>query len=83
LYCDDPLLLVDVNFTVFKRIRELSKPNTQKQLPPGTKSAENPQFGNHKHGSIKTLRIREENPAVWYSITYANQSSLPMFFLSQ
>jgi hypothetical protein len=25
------------------------------------------QFGNHKHCSMKTLRIREENPAAWYS----------------
>jgi hypothetical protein len=39
----------------------------KKHLPLGTKSAENPQFGNHKHCSMKTLRIREENPVVWYS----------------
>jgi hypothetical protein len=45
----------------------LLEPNTRKQLPLGTKSAENPQFGNHKHCSMKTLRIREENPAAWYS----------------
>jgi hypothetical protein len=43
------------------------EPNTRKQLPFGAKSAENPQFGNHKHYSMKTLRIREENPAAWYS----------------
>jgi hypothetical protein len=45
----------------------LLEPNTRKQLPLGTKSAENPQFGNHKHCSMKTLRIREENPGAWYS----------------
>jgi hypothetical protein len=39
----------------------------RKQLPLGAKSAENPQFGNHKHCSMKTLRIREENLAFWYS----------------
>jgi hypothetical protein len=39
----------------------------QKLLPLGTKSAENLQLGNHKHYSMKTLRIREENPAAWYS----------------
>jgi hypothetical protein len=44
-----------------------SEPNTQKLLPLGTKSAENLQFGNHKHCSMKTLRTREENPAAWYS----------------
>jgi hypothetical protein len=33
----------------------------------GAKSAENPQFGNHKHCLMKTLRIQEENPAAWYS----------------
>jgi hypothetical protein len=40
----------------------LLEPNTRKQLPLGAKSAENPQFRNHKHSSMKTLRIREENP---------------------
>jgi hypothetical protein len=45
----------------------LLEPNTRKQLPLGAKSAENPQFGNHKHRSMKTLCIREENPAAWYS----------------
>jgi hypothetical protein len=39
----------------------------QKQLPLGAKSVENLQFGNHKHCSMKTLRIQEENPAAWYS----------------
>jgi hypothetical protein len=43
------------------------EPNTPKQLPLAQKPAENPQFGNHKHCSMKTLRIREENPAAWYS----------------
>jgi hypothetical protein len=45
----------------------LLEPNTRKQLPLGAKSAENLQFGNHKDCSMKTLRIREENPAAWYS----------------
>jgi hypothetical protein len=35
--------------------------------PLGTESTENLQFGNHKQCSMKTLRIREENPAAWYS----------------
>jgi hypothetical protein len=68
LYCDDSLLLVDANFTVFERIRELYLSRTRKKLLPlGTESIENLQFGNHKHCSMKTLRIREENPAAWYS----------------
>jgi hypothetical protein len=68
LYCDDPLLPIDANFTVFQtNTGTLLEPNTRKQLPLGAKYAENPQFGNHKHCSIKTLRIWEENPAVWYS----------------
>jgi hypothetical protein len=37
----------------------LLEPNTQKQLPLGAKSVENLQFGNHKHCSMKTLRIQE------------------------
>jgi hypothetical protein len=45
----------------------LLEPNTRKQLPLGAKSAENPQFGNHEHCLMKTLRIQEENPAAWYS----------------
>jgi hypothetical protein len=36
-------------------------------MPLGTESAENPQSRNHKHCSMKTLRIRRENPVVWYS----------------
>jgi hypothetical protein len=36
-------------------------------MPLGAKPAENPQFGNHKHYSMKTLRIQAENPAAWYS----------------
>jgi hypothetical protein len=39
----------------------------QKLLPLGTKSAENLQFGNHKHCLMKALCIREENLAAWYS----------------
>jgi hypothetical protein len=68
LYCDDFLLLVDANLTVFERIRELYLSRTRKKLLPlGTESAENLQFENQKHCSMKTLRIREENPAAWYS----------------
>jgi hypothetical protein len=52
----------------FERIRELYLSRTRKKLLPlGTESTENLQFGNHKHCSMKTLRIREENPAAWYS----------------
>jgi hypothetical protein len=55
-------------FTVFERIRELFLSRTRKKLLPlGTESAENLQFRNHKHRSMKILRIREENPAPWYS----------------
>jgi hypothetical protein len=54
--------------TGFERIRKLYLSRTRKKLLPlGTESAENPQSGNNKHCSIKTLRIRRENPAVWYS----------------
>jgi hypothetical protein len=53
---------------VFERIRELFLSRTCKNSRPlAQKSAENLQFGNHKHCSMKTLRIREENPAAWYS----------------
>jgi hypothetical protein len=66
--CDDPLLLVDVNFTVLKRIRELYLSRIRENnCPLGAKSAENPQFRNHKQCSMKTLRIQEENPVAWYS----------------
>jgi hypothetical protein len=58
---------VDANFTVFERIQELYLSRTRKKLLPlGTESAENIQFGNHKHCSMKTLHIREENPSAWY-----------------
>jgi hypothetical protein len=68
LHCDDSLLLVDADFTIFERIPELYLSRTRtKLLPLGAKSTENLQFGNHKHCSMKTLRIREGNPAAWYS----------------
>jgi hypothetical protein len=58
---------VDANFTVFERIWELYLSRTRKKLLPlGTESIENLQFENHKHCSMKTLRIWEENPAAWY-----------------
>jgi hypothetical protein len=40
LYCDDPLLLVDANFSVFKRIRELYSSRIRKNNCP---LAQNPQ----------------------------------------
>jgi hypothetical protein len=53
---------------VFERIWELYLSRTRKKLLPlGIESAENPQSRNHKHCSMKTLRIRRENPVVWYS----------------
>jgi hypothetical protein len=54
--------------TAFERIRKLYLSRTRKKLLPlGTESAENPQSGNHKHYSMKTLHIQRENPVVWYS----------------
>jgi hypothetical protein len=54
--------------TVLERIRKLYLSRTRKKLMPlGTESAENPQSKNHKHCSMKTLRIHRENPVVWYS----------------
>jgi hypothetical protein len=54
----------------------------QKLMPLGTKSIENLQFGNHKHCSMKTLCIREENPAAWYS-NNARQPVITLNALSQ
>jgi hypothetical protein len=82
-HCDDSPLLADANFTVFERIWELYFSRTRKKLLPlGTESVENLQFGNHKHSSMKTLRIREENPAAWYSIN-ARQPDITPNALSQ
>jgi hypothetical protein len=67
LHCDDPLLLRCELHCFQTNSGTLVEPNTQKQLPLDAKSAENLQFENHKHCSMKTLRIREENPAFWYS----------------
>jgi hypothetical protein len=51
-----------------KRIRELHLSRIREHECP---LAQNPQkiinSGIHKHCSMKTLRIREENPAAWYS----------------
>jgi hypothetical protein len=58
------LLRALFSFNVFGNLLE---PNTQKRTPLGAKPAENPEFGNHKHCSMKTLRIQEENPTAWYS----------------
>jgi hypothetical protein len=46
-----------------ERIRELTRAEHAKTDAP---LAQNPQKI-HKHCSMKTLRIREENPAAWYS----------------
>jgi hypothetical protein len=43
-----------------------------KLLPLGTKSVENPQFGNHKHCSMKTLCIREKTLLFGIPITYVS-----------
>jgi hypothetical protein len=51
----------------FERIRELFLSRTRKTPALlAQKTAENLQFGNHKHYSMKTPRIREENLAAWY-----------------
>jgi hypothetical protein len=51
-----------------KHIRELCLSRIREN---GCPLAQNPQkilnSGIHKHCSMKTLHIREENPAVWYS----------------
>jgi hypothetical protein len=53
---------------LLKRIRELCLSRTRENKCP---LAQNPQkilnSGIHKHCSMKTLRIREKNPAAWYS----------------
>jgi hypothetical protein len=45
----------------------LLEPNTQKQMPLGAIPQKILDSVIHKHCSMKTLHIREENPAAWYS----------------
>jgi hypothetical protein len=68
LYCDDFFVFATVSIILLKRIRELCLSRIRED---GCSLAQNPQkildSGIHKHCSMKTLRIREENPAAWYS----------------
>jgi hypothetical protein len=68
LYCDDFFVFVTASIILLKRIRELCLSRIRED---GGPLAQNPQkilnSGIHKHCSMKTLRIREENPAAWYS----------------
>jgi hypothetical protein len=52
------------SLNVFENLLE---PNTRKQMPPGAKPQKILDSVIHKHCSMKTLRIREKNPAAWYS----------------
>jgi hypothetical protein len=68
LYGDDFFMFATASLILLKRIRELCLSRTRED---GYPLAQNPQkilnSGIHKHCSTKTLRIREENPAAWYS----------------
>jgi hypothetical protein len=52
LYCDDPLFLVNVNFTFFEQIREFFLSRTRKNSCP---LAQNPQKISNS-GTIKTVQ---------------------------
>jgi hypothetical protein len=45
----------------------LLEPNTRKQMPLAQNPHEILDLVIHEHCSTKTLRIREETPAAWYS----------------
>jgi hypothetical protein len=61
-------MFVTASLILLKRIRELCLSGIREDECP---LVQNPQkilnSGIHKHCSMKTLRIREENPAAWYS----------------
>jgi hypothetical protein len=68
LYCDDYSVFASAGLISLKRIQELRLIRIREN---GCPLAQNLQkilnSGIHKHCSTKTLRIREKNPAVWYS----------------
>jgi hypothetical protein len=78
-----PCLQLRVLFFL-KRIRELCLSRIRED---GCPLAQNPQkilnSGIHKHCSMKTLRIQEENPVAWYSNNARQPVITPMHSLSQ